>query len=177
MKSIQGCAIKVGDLVYDEETETFQRVIATHGEQGSGSRPSRAWVAYEGNPRIAEIDIFAHYIVKRAEGCATKSEAQTDSSTFVEVVCQVWEESERGWGVRPDGYSLHLTLGDHKAWMAAYLKRLPPPPAPDEYSRPVGEPKTLLVDADTHTQLVERKKAGHHGLTLHKLDPSKHRIP
>lgn len=25
------------------------------------------------------------------------------------VVCRKWEESERGWGVRPDGYSLHLS--------------------------------------------------------------------
>lgn len=24
------------------------------------------------------------------------------------VICQKWEESERGWGTRPNGYSLHL---------------------------------------------------------------------
>jgi hypothetical protein len=34
-----------------------------------------------------------------------------------EVVYQSWLESERGWGVRPDGYSLHLSLGDRKRFI------------------------------------------------------------
>ena len=31
------------------------------------------------------------------------------------VVCQLWEESERGWGVRPDGYSLQACLHHTKS--------------------------------------------------------------
>jgi hypothetical protein len=30
---------------------------------------------------------------------------------------QYWEESERGWGVRPDGCSLHLTKDDCKSYI------------------------------------------------------------
>lgn len=59
------------------------------------------------------------------------------------VVVQKWEESERGWGVRPDGYSVHFSeedlakyLADHKArYLKAYGDRVP-----DEYDRPSGTP-------------------------------------
>ena len=35
-----------------------------------------------------------------------------------EVVVQKWEESERGWGTRPDGFSLHLT----EAYIQAFIE-------------------------------------------------------
>ena len=38
----------------------------------------------------------------------------------IPVVCQYWEESERGWGVRPDGCSLHLTEADRKQFIKEY---------------------------------------------------------
>ncbi len=36
------------------------------------------------------------------------------------VVVQKWEETERGWGVRPDGFSLHLTDADRSAYIGEY---------------------------------------------------------
>lgn len=69
--------------------------------------------------------------------------AQPRTSTRVKLWAQYWEESERGWGVRPDGYTLH-TRREH---VALFLKDMREREAkqyggrtPDEYSRPSGEP-------------------------------------
>lgn len=51
------------------------------------------------------------------------------------VVVQPWIESERGWGQRPDGYSLHASYAECQAYIAAYWQRQPDY-VPDEYSRP-----------------------------------------
>ena len=74
------------------------------------------------------------------------------------VFCQQWEESERGWGVRPDGYSVHLSLEDAKAYIGAYWDRMPPPPPPDEYSRPCGKPYACHVLPDIYQQLLKKQK-------------------
>lgn len=68
------------------------------------------------------------------------------------VYCQQWEESERGWGVRPDGYSLHLTPEDAKAYIEAYWKEQPKE-VPDEYERPCGTPYLTEVDRKTHNAI------------------------
>jgi hypothetical protein len=74
------------------------------------------------------------------------------------AVRQNWEESERGWGTRPDGYSLHLTLADAKAYANQFLKeqykRLGEE-VPDEYVRCCGEP--YLVDVDDATYRMLKK--------------------
>jgi hypothetical protein len=36
------------------------------------------------------------------------------------VVIQNWEESERGWGVRPDGYTIHPNRAHRDAFVAWY---------------------------------------------------------
>ena len=67
------------------------------------------------------------------------------------VVVQKWEESERGWDTRPDGFSLHLTEADRVAFIKAYWARMPDRDAfgcaPDEYSLPCGTPYLADVDA------------------------------
>lgn len=55
------------------------------------------------------------------------------------LVCQKWEESERGWGQRPDGYSLHVSEADRAEYVRAYWARMPAA-VPHEYSRPCGTP-------------------------------------
>jgi hypothetical protein len=74
------------------------------------------------------------------------------------VVVQKWEESERGWGCRPDGYSLHLSEADRIAYIAAYWARMPGE-VPDEYSRPDGAPYLADVDAKTY-KAVKASKNG-----------------
>jgi hypothetical protein len=78
--------------------------------------------------------------------------------TKFNVLRQDWLESERGWGQRPDGYSLHLTRVDVRQFVNEYWDRMPDE-VPDEYSRPRGEP--FLVDVDDVTYLaVKASKNG-----------------
>lgn len=76
-----------------------------------------------------------------------------------EVIVQKWEESERGWGTRPDGFSLHLTDADRKSYIEEYWDRMPNS-IPDEYSRPNGTPYKATVDAAT----FDRVKASKNGI-------------
>src|SRR4051812_43624797 len=36
------------------------------------------------------------------------AEGHAWSSNLTHAICQLWYESERGWGQRPDGFSLHI---------------------------------------------------------------------
>lgn len=67
--------------------------------------------------------------------------------------CQKWEETERGWGTRPDGYTLHLT----KACITGFVQAIRDNEAklgygshnvPDEYSRPAGAPYLTETEDD-----------------------------
>lgn len=72
------------------------------------------------------------------------------------VVVQKWEESERGWGTRPDGFSLHLTDADRKAFIKDYWDGMPDE-VQDEYSRPDGTPYLARVDAKTFAKVKKSK--------------------
>jgi hypothetical protein len=74
------------------------------------------------------------------------------------VVCQHWIESERGWGQRPDGVSLHLTLDDVKDYVKAYWETMPNT-VPYEYSKPVGKPTLVRVNDSVY----EAVKSGKNG--------------
>ncbi len=77
------------------------------------------------------------------------------------LICQVWEESESGWGTRPDGYSLHLTDDDRKAFIKEYWDGMPKM-VPDEYSRPVSmgsHPYACFADKKTFKE-VQKSKNG-----------------
>jgi len=70
------------------------------------------------------------------------------------VVRQDWVESERGWGVRPDGYTLHLTSADRDLFVKGfYDMHNNLPSAPDEYTRTNGGPTVVDVDDDTVAEL------------------------
>jgi hypothetical protein len=77
--------------------------------------------------------------------------------TKMTLVVQPWEESERGWGIRPDGYSIHLNETDRKRFVKEYWEEQPDY-VPDEYSRPSGNPylQDFLVDDETLARLVVR---------------------
>lgn len=70
--------------------------------------------------------------------------------------CQKWEESERGWGTRPDGYCLHKTREEVDRYIKQYWESLPNTVGvPDEYDRPYGEPYACEVDQETYDKLQE----------------------
>src|SRR3972149_7191549 len=103
-----------------------------------------------------------------------------------EVFYVKWEEFESGWGPRPDGCSLHLTVEDFKEFvneyekeMRVYWKKLGEKPY--ECSSPVGSPQKAEVEhflyekirksrngirllQDEEKEAVERKKLVTKGL-------------
>lgn len=82
-----------------------------------------------------------------------------------ELICQAWEESERGWGVRPDGYTLHLHEEDRKKFVAWYYRTYNNKSyVPEEYTRTSGTPFTVVVDKKTYDKVKENSKAGNPGL-------------
>lgn len=79
------------------------------------------------------------------------------------VLCQEWLESERGWGSRPDGYSLHrirtdllMRNADVESFVRDYWESMPDE-TPDEYSRPCGEYYVCEIDGETYCKLKESK--------------------
>ncbi|MBP9757487.1 MAG: hypothetical protein KBD06_02715 [Candidatus Pacebacteria bacterium] len=82
-------------------------------------------------------------------------------TTSFEVVRQDWLESERGWGCRPDGYSLHRTSGDVQEFVRDYWARMPDA-IPDEYSRPEGSPRIVTVDKEVYDRVVASKNGTRH---------------
>lgn len=72
------------------------------------------------------------------------------------VTVQEWEESERGWATRPDGFRVYTTPIKYKEGTAEILRKqreffekgLGPNVVPDEYIRPCGEPKTVETTKD-----------------------------
>jgi hypothetical protein len=80
------------------------------------------------------------------------------------VYCQIWEESERGWGTRPDGHSLHLTFADAEQFRKEYLdhqheyfESIGVKGVPDEYTRPYGDPYQVKVGDELYEQLAKDK--------------------
>lgn len=74
------------------------------------------------------------------------------------VIRQDWIERERGWGFRPDGYTLHLTSEDHHAFIKDYWDGLPDT-VPSIYSSPEIKPGTVEVDEKTYRDLQKQKKS------------------
>lgn len=90
----------------------------------------------------------------RKPGTANHFDEKTDKMKYT-IVVQEWEESELGWGVRPDGASLHLSNEDLEAFKKAFWdkesKRNPSPPP--EYSRPSGKPFLMEVEEDLYQRI------------------------
>ncbi len=72
---------------------------------------------------------------------------------------QKWEESEAGWGTRPDGYTLHRSKSDIDAFLGAMRDReaakgYGPGNPPPEYNRPCGEPYEMSTTDEVLYQKV-----------------------
>lgn len=80
------------------------------------------------------------------------------------VYAQRWLESERNWGTRPDGYSLHPSPDLAKQFIQAYWDKMPDT-APDEYSRPTGTifPVEVSDDLAERIESTENKAIRHYG--------------
>lgn len=70
-----------------------------------------------------------------------------------------WEESERGFGVRPHGASLHLRLDDVAGFVGGHHRTNNNlPEVPECYSRPAGKATLTRVSRAVYEQLVEHRK-------------------
>jgi len=90
------------------------------------------------------------------------------------AVCQKWEESEAGWGIRPDGYSLHLTEEDRKKYVEEFWKHqrtVLGEAVPHEYTRESGMPYIVVVDKATYKELVAAKAAKKFGISKDGTHP------
>ena len=81
-----------------------------------------------------------------------------------QVVAQKWVESERGWGVRPDGYTLHITSADRDQYIRQYWNQMPDA-TPEIYSRPDGEPFIISVSETMYNEVA----ASRNGISVSKL--------
>lgn len=71
---------------------------------------------------------------------------------------QYWEESERGWGIRPDGCSLHIDLESHTEYVdMIYRDRTFHHNVPYEYDRVVGDAVPVEVIDSLYQSLVDKK--------------------
>lgn len=69
-------------------------------------------------------------------------------------VFQLWEESERGWGVRPDGCSIHLDDTELKNYLDnIYNNR--GYEVPNEYDRTVGDSIECFISDNLYNKLLE----------------------
>ena len=72
------------------------------------------------------------------------------------VVLQFWEESERGWGVRPDGCSIHLDSNERNNYIKSiYSDR--GSEVPDEYERIVGDELVAFIEDVLFERLLKDK--------------------
>lgn len=62
------------------------------------------------------------------------------------VFMQLWEESERGWGTRPDGCSLHLSIEEKIIYINNVYNSRNNLSTPDEYDRVVGSEIEVFIE-------------------------------
>lgn len=71
------------------------------------------------------------------------------------VILQRWEESDRNWGTRPDGCSLHLSTDGRDVYIKEiYKDRIGE--APDCYERIIGSPLVVFIDDELCSKLEQK---------------------
>jgi len=77
-----------------------------------------------------------------------------DGPEWVEGFAVEWIESEKGWGTRPDGTSIHLTTNSIIALDNTYGTGIPKAVVPTCYSY-IGDKLSILIHRDLATELKE----------------------
>lgn len=72
------------------------------------------------------------------------------------VFLQLWEESERGWGVRPDGCSLHIDNNELDRYVEDIYKDRGDN-IPNEYERTIGGSIEAFIDNELFTKVSTNK--------------------
>lgn len=101
----------------------------------------------------AELKYEYQTVFQQAETNAVKA-IKAKKPTIFSLYAVEWEESERGWGVRPDGFTFHTSAEEAKKFVKDFVAKQPQS-VPDEYSRPSGEAKLIEVSESLHDYVVE----------------------
>ena len=73
-----------------------------------------------------------------------------------QVYLQYWEESERGWGVRPDGCSIHISKDEGMKYVKSiYSNRTKE--VPNEYDRIIDGIVDVILKDSLYDLLLEEK--------------------
>jgi hypothetical protein len=100
---------------------------------------------------------------KKKSGRPAKKAKPARTAPIRTVLGQDWVERERGWGMRPDGFTLHLTAEARNAYIKWYNETFNNLPyAPDEYTKAEGEAKLVQVSEKIYKKLLKHKDK--HGL-------------
>jgi hypothetical protein len=75
------------------------------------------------------------------------------------IFLMAWEEKERSWGNRPDGWSLHVSREEYERFLELHWARVPNP-RPEEYSFPVPDLALREVELPEDHPLTLRLAAG-----------------
>lgn len=75
----------------------------------------------------------------------------------MKAIALEWEESERGWGTRPDGISIHTTSEEADRYVQAYNDNLPKE-CPAEYERPTTGNKIKVEVCDKIAERITGDK-------------------
>lgn len=71
-----------------------------------------------------------------------------------QIVIQLWEESEKGWGVRPNGCTLHTNMIECRKYIVRiYNERDSKVEVPNEYDKICGEPLYAQVDDNLYNRV------------------------
>ncbi len=73
------------------------------------------------------------------------------------IVLQLWEESERGWGVRPDGCSIHMDSEERERFVESVYSARRGSEVPNEYERIVGPAVEAYIDDSLYEKLKSDK--------------------
>ena len=75
------------------------------------------------------------------------------------VILQIWEESGRVYGTRPDGCSIHIDLKERENYIRhIYNSRKSDTSIPDEYERIVGEGIESFIENSLY-EIVQKDKS------------------
>ena len=70
------------------------------------------------------------------------------------ILVQTWAEFERGWGNRPDGFSVHISKDCLEAFIKEYTSERDVNNVPDEYDAPIGGPELIDVSQCVYDKLL-----------------------
>ena len=84
----------------------------------------------------------------------SQSKYESQTYFFMKAYLQYWEESERGWGVRSDGCSIHTSLDEHKKFIDQIYSKRDPNQVPDEYDRVVDEPFEVEISDALYNEMM-----------------------